>query len=357
MKKVLHLTILSVMMLTIGCRHTMSTDRDKEKADTSEIQQHASGENKHEETTLSHEISEANADLDVISCLSDLGISDIRKATMDQVKALKIMPVADNAAEQILPTEVYDWEVDDGHYKLLLGIYKKTRFMLLYRESGQYADGLCWSIKTDDYPIATYRSKQNAFSVTSFCKDWGTGISLFVGQWFDVNKGKLIKYFEYPLYGYEGITTRRGYPKNYQVVDEGYDEKTGDFHVTYQLALDLDSMEQEMVGTKKTVVYRWDDVNKVFDYQHVDIHDVLKEVLLTDDVEDVILKENHEAIKRIVERLKEENEMDMGCIVAFLSKCSQSNERDHMLEILRERLVEKESAFSEDYLRMIENAL
>ena len=125
-----------------------------------------------------------------------------------------------------------------------------------------------------------------------------------------------------------------GYSKQYKLIDENYNEVTGDFQTVYKLEIPFYSLN-ESIELEKTVNYVWDTDKGFFQSWVNDFYESL-DILFSHGIEDEILDKNYEKIKSIIENIdnNENKEDNIGEITAFLKRCSKSEKRDMLLDKL-----------------------
>ncbi len=245
--------------------------------------------------------------------------------------------------------EEHPWK-SDKDYTLISGICHLTKFMLVYDDQGNYISGYTWSDNRGEAPVLVYREKQNAYSVTPVCFVRGTGTSLYGGTWFQLYKGRLFRNLNYATRGYESPPLYSGFTHAYNLIDEAYDQETGDYRLTYEVGIKVGD-EEANISTENTIAYKWDDEKQEFDVnKNYDIYDTLKE-LFDEGVEDDIYLENKTYINHIIREkgndyLKEE-------LVTLLAACKESSKRDELLIILR-TWCEEQGEHKEYYSKLIE---
>lgn len=290
----------------------------------------------------------------------DDDIQDINRRFLENGKTIPLMSIDEFRSESanmyfddynthpMFTIEEHPWK-SDKDYTLISGICHLTKFMLVYDDQGKYISGYTWSDNIGESPVLVYREKQNAYSVTPVCFGRGTGVSLYGGAWYELYKGRLFRNFEYATRGYESPPPYYGYTHAYNLIDEVYDQETGDYRVTYEVGIKVGD-EKTSISTETTIVYKWDDEKQEFDVnKDYDIEDILKE-LFYQGVEDDIYGDNKTYINRIIREkgndyLKEE-------LVTLLAACKESSERDELLILLKTWCEDQEN--KEYYDKLIE---
>ncbi|WP_202709789.1 hypothetical protein [Sporosalibacterium faouarense] len=279
-------------------------------------------------------------------------INDIRECLIRDIKQLESPYGKDD-----YKYSEYTWEVGNKNYKVLAGSFHLDSFVFLFNQSGQYLDGYMWTNKTRDEVNVVFRDKQNYITVSPIRMAYGTGISQFGGQWFEIYKDKLLKSFEHPIKGYSSPPYTLGYTQRYKIINESYDNKTGDFRATYKLGLGLYGTDK-LIGIEKIINYHWNTDTEKFQYADYDIHDQLYTLLFVQGIEDDILNENLKEIELIIEKPGERKEENMKETTIFLTKCSSSETRDELLKKIYTWFISnKDLGNSEEFIKIIKEKI
>jgi|BioPla2DNA2_1021312.scaffolds.fasta_scaffold02287_16 hypothetical protein len=256
-------------------------------------------------------------------------VADIQRYSLDEVKEFKSV-----RGDEDYKYKEYLWELENKSYTVLAGKFYLNDFLLLFDKSGKFLDGFVSTNKTEDEFKIEFREKQNYLSFAPINMGSGTGISHKGAKWFEIYEDKLITALQYPVEGYEAPPYTMGYSKQYKLIDENYNEVTGDFQTVYKLEIPFYSLN-ESIELEKTVNYVWDTDKGFFQSWVNDFYESL-DILFSHGIEDEILDKNYEKIKSIIENIdnNENKEDNIGEITAFLKRCSKSEKRDMLLDKL-----------------------
>ncbi len=259
---------------------------------------------------------------DIKDCFSIFNIEDITSCSLDEIKQLESPLDEDDYVYK-----EYSWEVNNKTYKVLVGGFDLYDFVFLYNDHGHYLDGRIYLDRGRErlqiLQIA-FRKKQNYMCVSPIVQGYGTGVYTVGGEWYEVYKDKLLNRMDYLVEGYEAMLGF-DYLKKYHLVEEHYNEQSGNYQLTYQLDILSLSSEGNM-GIKKTLMFQWDEEEQVFKNKGLNMQDYPVSDLFTQTVEHQILEENYHAMKKLIDDdTIEDKEEKLEYITAFLLHSNQSN--------------------------------
>ncbi|GKX29835.1 hypothetical protein SH1V18_23150 [Vallitalea longa] len=248
----------------------------------------------------------------------------------------------------------YKLEIDNKKYSLLVGNCKYNIYILLYDDKGTYLDGYSWLNRSDSEININYMSKQQCFSVKPICKGYGTGISQFGEDWYEIYNNKLIRSYEFLTYGYCSPPQSMGYTQEYELIKENYNNITGNYSLKYLLSIGC-SLDEEIVGIEKTINYQCDTINRCFN--KISSNNTQYEELFSDDIGEKILEQKNDLIEKIINVEYEDKECNMETITVFLSYLEKSQTRDRLLQKAKKWYIDHEDAQKEYFLQIIDDAL
>lgn len=225
--------------------------------------------------------------------------------------------------------EELTWD-GDQRYTLMSGIVHLQKFMLVYDEKGHYTSGYSWSDNIGDPPEPVYRKKQKAYAVKPVCYGRGTGIYFMGSKWFQMYKGKLVEILQVPTVGHD-MFYGPYYTFTYKLISENYNERTGDYQVTYEVGLDVDTV---LIKSTQSITFKWLEEKQGFDVQYDDFRDILDNQLIYPGIVDALYKNNKKTMKAII---KDQSLRELKkTLVEFLLDSPKSNKRQELLELLEE---------------------
>lgn len=222
----------------------------------------------------------------------------------------------------------YNWLYDDINYKLLVGYFHLSDFVLVFDENGLYLDGFLWTDKSGENTIKTiFRTNQNYVDISPVLVGSGTGEHHEGGIWFEIYKNHLLRHLIYPMYGYEAAYYEMFLTSKYKLLSSQYNSETNKFDLTYQLS--VTSSEDNPIKIEKTVSYP---------ILYEDEHYYIKlNSLFSSETLQQILEENYDKIDSIIDlninkQVEIEYEEDISQITVFLLNCDVSQERNDLLK-------------------------
>lgn len=284
---------------------------------------------------------------------SEMGMDDV--TSLSKKDFMDYIDTYDSENVENYNYEEYDLEVGNKKYSLLFGSCKFNKYILLYDNEGTYLDGYSWYNRMDNELDIDFRSKQQCLSVKPICKGYGTGISQYGEDWYEIYNNKLIRSFEFLTYGYCSPPQSMGYTQEYELIEETYDEVTGNYSLKYLLSIGC-KLDKEVVGIEKTIDYQWNTESKSF--HEVNSNNVQYEELFSEDIGEKILEQKNDLIEKMIDNEYEDKEYNMESITIFLSHLEKSQMRNGLLRKAKKWYLHHKDIYNHEYLlQIIDEAL